>query len=107
MAIADSRRPRRCGPSFGLRGCLREIEREAFPCRRADGVGDPGLEPGTSSLSEKNEGCDRSRRVVKRPANRNILVGPTEHEAVRPCNLVHPWCTPEPRRRRPNPVMAD
>ena len=55
------------------------------------GVGLPGLEPGTSSLSEKHDSLQEVSRTCKTPANNNILVStlfPTFHDIYSGCCTV-------------------
>ena len=62
-------------------------------CRHFLGVGDPGLEPGTSSLSENVRGNLQSSPVVNNAANRQFLGDVSRPETTALGDLVHPKCT--------------
>jgi hypothetical protein len=58
-------------------------------------MGDPGLEPGTSSLSEKSRCRVQSSPVANKPANRLKTGSARRLETTADDNLMHPPCTPE------------
>ena len=63
-------------------------------CREV-AVGDPGLEPGTSSLSELRRSNGQSSPVVKDAANRLFLGGVSRPETTVRADRVHPKGTPD------------
>jgi hypothetical protein len=64
-----------------------------FPCKAA--MGDPGLEPGTSS-SEQARCNGQSSPVVKNAANRLVLGDASRPETTAVADLMHPKCTLKP-----------
>jgi hypothetical protein len=57
-------------------------------------MGDPGLEPGTSSLSGWVRGDEESTAVVKGAANWPVLGDASRPETTAVADLMHPICTP-------------
>src|SRR6202050_404231 len=60
------------------------------------GVGDPGLEPGTSSLSEKLGSSDQSSAVVKVAGKRGMLTLVSRLDTTAHDSLMHPICIHDP-----------
>jgi hypothetical protein len=69
-------------------------------------MGDPGLEPGTSSLSEKIRCRVQSCPVANKPANPLKTTSARRLETTADDNLMHPSCTPGPAHRSLALVIA-
>jgi len=98
-------------PHSGCTGCLRAASFDEFSAlyririKRCnpdklttahslpDRMGDPGLEPGTSSLSEKARCHGQSSPVVKNAANLALLGDASRPETTGVGDLMHPVCT--------------